>query len=207
MSGYETVLLLIAWAVAGGSPGPATLAISGTAMDEGRVAGLSIAAGIFCGSAFWGIAAGAGMSAVMLANAWVFEVIRYAGAAYLMWLAFKAFKRALHPPAAARMRAASGLRRLWLKGALIHVTNPKAILSWGAIYAIALPPGATPAAVWWLFAMLIATSAVVFFGYGLLFSAPRIARGYTRLRRGFDAAFAVLFGAAGLKILTTRLEV
>ncbi|QIE46961.1 LysE family transporter [Pseudohalocynthiibacter aestuariivivens] len=207
MSGYETVLLLIAWAVAGGSPGPATLAISGTAMDEGRAAGLSIAAGIFCGSAFWGIAAGAGMSAVMLANAWVFEVIRYAGAAYLMWLAFKAFKRALHPPAAARMRAASGLRRLWLKGALIHVTNPKAILSWGAIYAIALPPGATPAAVWWLFAMLIATSAVVFFGYGLLFSAPRIARGYTRLRRGFDAAFAVLFGAAGLKILTTRLEV
>nr|WP_309503149.1 LysE family transporter [uncultured Roseovarius sp.] len=207
MSGYETGLLLLAWAVAGASPGPATLAISGTAMGEGRIAGLAIAAGIFCGSAFWGIAAGAGMSAVMLANAWVFEVIRYAGAAYLMWLALKAFLRALHPPAATSTRAARGLRRLWLRGALIHITNPKAILSWGAIYAIALPAGAGPGAVWALFSMLITVSACVFFGYGLLFSAPRVARGYMRLRRWFDGAFAALFGAAGLKILTTRLEV
>ncbi|MEC7964563.1 MAG: LysE family translocator, partial [Pseudomonadota bacterium] len=45
------VFILIAWAVAGGSPGPATLAISGTSMGLGRRAGLTLAAGVVCGSA------------------------------------------------------------------------------------------------------------------------------------------------------------
>ncbi|RKF14685.1 LysE family translocator [Roseovarius spongiae] len=207
MSGHELILLLIAWAVAAGSPGPATLAISSAAMAEGRLAGFAIAAGVFAGSAFWGIAAGAGMSAVMMAHAWAFEAIRLAGAAYLLWLAFKALRRAVHPPSAAPVHTAPGLRRLWLRGALIHVTNPKAVLAWGAVYAIALPPAAAPLAVWKLFALLLAVSGAIFFGYGLLFSTPRIARGYLRLRRGFEGAFALLFGAAGLMILTTSHKV
>ena len=95
MGGYETALILLGWAIAGGSPGPATLAISGTAMERGRLAGLTIAGGIVAGSACWGVAAGMGMSAVMLANAWIFEVVRYAGAAYLLWLAIKSLRRAL----------------------------------------------------------------------------------------------------------------
>lgn len=60
MTGYDTALLVFAWMVAGGSPGPATLAISGTSMGHGRKAGLTIAAGIVGGSASWGIAAGMG---------------------------------------------------------------------------------------------------------------------------------------------------
>ena len=39
MTGYETLLILVGWAVAGGSPGPATLAISGTAMQAGGCRG------------------------------------------------------------------------------------------------------------------------------------------------------------------------
>ena len=69
-----------------------------------------------------------------------------------------------------------------------------------------MPAGAGMAQIWQLFAMLIAVSMLVFFGYGLLFSDPRIARGYARARRWFDGLFAALFGAASLKILTARLE-
>lgn len=206
MTGYETLLILVGWAVAGGSPGPATLAISGTAMQAGRLAGLTIAAGIVCGSASWGIAAGLGIGAVMLANVWVFELVRYAGAAYLLYLAVKSLRRAVRPGDLPIGSGAGDLRRLFLKGMLLHMTNPKAILSWGAIYAIALPAGAGMAQVWQLFAMLIAVSMLVFFGYGLLFSAPRVARGYARARRWFDGLFAALFGAASIKILTARLE-
>ena len=57
--------LLAGWALAGGSPGPATLAISGTAMGQGRRAGLTIASGIVAGSASWGIAAALGVAALM----------------------------------------------------------------------------------------------------------------------------------------------
>lgn len=205
MTPLHLLLLLIAWTVGAGSPGPATLAISRTAMRSGRRAGLTIAAGIVCGSASWGIAAGLGMSAIMLANAWAFEAIRYLGAAYLLYLAARSLRSGLTPAAAAPAPAQSG-GRLFLRGLLLHLTNPKAILGWGAIYAIALPAGAGTAAVWELFAMLIACSASVFLGYGLLFSNPRVAGGYARLRRGFDLAFAGLFGAASVELLLARIR-
>lgn len=202
----EVWLILLGWAIAGGSPGPATLAISGTAMGQGRIAGLQIAGGIVLGSASWGIAAALGMSAVMVANAWLFEGVRYAGAAYLLFLALKSLRSALQPNRVASEAKDRG-RQLLAKGFLIHITNPKAIFSWGAIYAVALPAGAQMAQVWQMFAALICVSMLVFFGYGILFSSPTVARGYQRMRRGFDLAFAGLFGAASVKILTARLEV
>jgi len=55
------------------------------------------------------------------------------------------------------------------------------------------------------FLALISVSATVFFGYALLFSMGAFVRGYQKMRRWFEVTFALLFGAAGLKILTTRL--
>lgn len=205
MLGPEVWLVVLGWAIAGGSPGPATLAISGTAMSAGRAAGVSVASGVVVGSASWGIAAALGMSALMLANAWVFEVIRYAGAAYLLYLAVKSLRSAVRPKPLT-MQSQSN-ESLFLKGFLIHITNPKAILAWGAIYAIALPSGASTGMVWQLFGLLVTTSVIVFIGYGILFSHPAVVRGYVSAKRWFDALFAALFGAASLKILTARLEV
>lgn len=205
MLGPEIWLVVLGWAIAGGSPGPATLAISGTAMSQGRAAGVSVASGIVAGSATWGIAAALGMSALMLANAWVFEVIRYVGAAYLLYLAIKSLRSAIRP-VPLNVQSQSN-ERLFMKGFLIHITNPKAILAWGAIYAIALPSAATSTMVWQLFGLLIVTSVIVFVGYGVLFSHPAVVRGYISAKRWFDAVFAALFGAASLKILTARLEV
>ena len=54
MIDHTVLLVLLGWAVAGGSPGPATLAISGTAMDLGRAAAGAVAAGMVCASAAWG---------------------------------------------------------------------------------------------------------------------------------------------------------
>ena len=206
MTGWEFVALLFAWAVAGGSPGSATLAIAGTAMGRGRAAGLAISTGIICGSAIWGLAAALGMSALMLANAWVVEVIRYLGAAYLMFLAYKAMKSALSDKPLAVVGAKQGdLRSLFFKGLLVHLTNPKAIFAWGAIFAIISPPGSAPTDIALAFISLITVSCGVFWGYGILFSLGRFVRGYQKMRRWFEGAFAIMFGAVGLKILTARL--
>ncbi|GAA6209073.1 LysE family translocator [Cognatishimia sp. WU-CL00825] len=204
MLGPEILLVVLAWGIAGGTPGPATLAISGTAMGAGRTAGVAIALGIVAGSASWGIAAALGMGAVMLANAWMFEVVRYAGAGYLLFLAIKSLKSALRPKALTIKPQSN--ERLFVKGYLIHITNPKAILAWGSIYAIALPKGAGMAEIWQLFAMLITMSTFVFVGYGILFALPSVSRRYIAMKRWFDGMFAALFGAASLKILTARLE-
>ncbi|UWQ14684.1 LysE family translocator [Aliiroseovarius sp. M344] len=205
MTSATLIAVLVGWIVAGGSPGPATLAISGTSMEQGRIAGLSLAFGILAGSAMWGIAAAFGFSALMLAHSWMFEVVRYAGAAYLLYLALKSLKSAWQPKPLAASQAANG--HVFFKGFLIHLTNPKAVLAWGSIYAIALPASPEPVQIWNLFALLIIASALVFLGYAVLFSNPAIAFGYRRAKRGFDLVFGLLFGAASAKILTAKLEV
>lgn len=200
------IAIWIAWILAGGSPGPATMGIAGTAMNEGRRAGLAFALGICAGSASWGIAAALGLSAVMLAHVWVFEVIRYFGVAYLGWLALKALRRAMTSDEVALGNPVTGsLAAIFAKGAMIHLTNPKAILSWGSIYAIVAPSDAGLTTLLGYFALLYAGSVMTFIGYAFLFSSARMVRAYTRMRRGFDFAFAAFFGVAAFKIFTVRL--
>ncbi len=205
---FEFVAIWIAWIMAGGSPGPATMGIAGTAMSAGRRPALTFALGILAGSASWGIAAALGLSAVMLANAWMFEVLRYAGAAYLGWLALKALKRATakETKPLGGTSFAGSYSALFVKGAMIHLTNPKAILGWGAIFAIVAPENANPATLFTYFALFYTGSILIFLGYALLFSSDRVVRGYRRASRWFDLAFAGFFGLAGYKILTARLQ-
>ncbi|OIQ45732.1 MAG: amino acid transporter [Roseobacter sp. MedPE-SW] len=207
MIGPEWAALWLAWLLAGGSPGPATLSIAGTSMNTGRRAGLVFALGILFGSACWGFAAAAGLSALMLANAWVFELLRYCGAGYLLFLAGKSLRSALAPHGPLTQSAYGGTSwQLFGRGALIHLTNPKAILSWASIYSLVLPAGASPVEVFGLFGFLYSGSILVFIGYAFLFSTPGVVAPYMRMKRWFEFAFAGFFGFASLKILTARLD-
>lgn len=200
-------LILLAALLATSSPGPATLAIAGTAMKSGRRPALALAAGVTTGSLVWSVAAAFGLGAVMLANAWLFELLRWFGAGYLLFLALKSARSALAPGMSElRGIAQASLRRAYLTGLGLHLTNPKAILFFGALYAVGLPAGTAPAGLATVIAAIGLQSAAVFHGYALLFSSPPLARGYARLRRWFEGAFALGFGYAGVKILTARLQ-
>lgn len=199
------VLLWVGWVVAGGSPGPATLALASTGMARGRRAALALAAGIVLASSAWGVLAAAGLGALMLSHAWIAEILRYAGAGYILWLAFKSLRSAMKPGAPEMAEAASALpRRAFMHGVLLHATNPKAMLAWGAVFSVAVAPGASVAemAAVWLF--LLTGSVLVFFGYALLFSTAGMARRYANARRWFEAVFGLLFGGAAAAILTAR---
>ena len=197
--------VLIAWALAGGSPGPATLSIAGAAMQQGRVAGLATASGVLVGSASWGVAAAFGMSAIMLANAWLVEIIRYVGAGYLLYLGLKAARSALQdkPMRIGNIKDTSA-KKHFIRGFLIHITNPKAIFSWGAMFAVVVPPGSGLPDVLTALFLLFVVSMVVFLGYALVFSTQRAQAVYNKARRGFDLLFGAVFGAAGLMLITER---
>lgn len=201
---FPLPLILLGWVIGGGSPGPATLSISGTSMAHGRGMGLRLATGVIVGSATWGIAAALGFSAIMMSNAWLFNIIRYLGALYLLYLACKSLISAWrgHPSKPQDISRVGAFG----KGLMLHLTNPKAVLGWGAIYAVVLTPNAQPASVALLFGALILTSMTVFWGYAILFSSAPIARGYARLKRWFDLVFGLMFGLASLKLLTTKLS-
>ena len=206
MDGVNLLLIMAAGLLACLSPGPATLTIAGTAMQRGRKAGLIVAAGVSTGSLVWSVAAAFGLGAVMLANAWMFEAVRYFGAAYLMYLAIRSARSALTPGAPKlQSSVAKSLKSIYTKGLALHLTNPKAVLFFGSIYAIAIPPGTQPSVLLTVITVIAVQSSLIFHGYALLFSSAVAVRIYQRLRRTFETLFAAAFATASWQILTARL--
>lgn len=199
-------LVLLAALVAVASPGPATIAITTTAAERGVRAGLVLAAGVLTGSLIWSVSAALGLSAAMLAHGWIVEAVRWAGAAYLMWLAWKSARAALRrgAPAAAHSRD-EPMRRTYLRGLLLHLTNPKAILFFGALYTLALKPGQSGATLALIVCAVAVQSAMVFFGYAVLFSRAPVQRAYARIAHWVQGVAALVFAGFALRLATARI--
>ncbi len=139
--------LLIAWTaylIGTASPGPAILAIITTSVSQGRKAGLALAFGVLTGSYTWAMLTASGLSALIRAYDQAIIVLKIAGACYLFWLAYNALRAAMCSDRGAIMPAAkvqTSLKRLYLKGLGIHLTNPKAIFSWIMLVSLGMPAG------------------------------------------------------------------
>lgn len=200
-------LILVAAFIATVSPGPATLAIAATSMKSGRPHSLALAAGVITGSWSWSVAAALGVGAIMLANVWMFEALRYFGACYLLFLAYKSARAALTSSNnTSSFIAVSSLRHAYAKGLALHLTNPKAVLFFGSLFSIGMPAEASFQSLLFVSAAVGLQSMILFLGYAVLFSWQPMITGYQKLRRWFEAVFALAFGAAGLKILATKLD-
>jgi threonine/homoserine/homoserine lactone efflux protein len=176
-------------------------------MNSGRQYGLAIAAGITSGSLIWSVSAALGLGALMLTNLWAVELLRYFGACYLLYLAYKSARSALTISQSSTQHVSvSSKQAAYAKGLALHLTNPKAIFFFGSLFAIGVPPDSPPSSLAIVIAAVGLQSLIVFHGYALLFSSAPMVAGYAKLRRGFEAAFALAFGAAGMKILTARLD-
>jgi threonine/homoserine/homoserine lactone efflux protein len=201
----QVLAAYIVYLVAVLSPGPATMAIASASLGEGRRHGLTIAAGIFCGSMTWAMAASLGLAAILSQYAQALVLIRILGGLYLLYLAWRAFRSAassIDPLSVSR--PAKSLKRTFLMGYAIHLTNPKAIFGWLATISLGLPANVTPTAVAIIVCGCLATGFTVFMGYALLFSTPGALRIYRAARRYIDGTLAILFTAAGIKMLTFR---
>jgi threonine/homoserine/homoserine lactone efflux protein len=205
--GIHLPLILLAALLATASPGPATLTIAGTSMASGRKLGLALASGVMTGSLVWSIGGALGLSALMMANAWLVEAMRYFGAGYLLWLAFKSAKSAVTPTTEMpKGMAVASAGRAYAKGLALHLTNPKAILFFGSLYSIGIPPTATALDLATVVIAIAVQSFTILHGYALIFSSEAIARAYMKLRRWFDGTFALAFGYASITIITARLR-
>ncbi|MES9535862.1 MULTISPECIES: LysE family translocator [unclassified Actinomadura] len=107
-------------------PGPNHLYITTRSIGEGRRAGIASALGVETGTLVHIAAAAAGLSAVIAASATAFGFLRYAGAAYLVYLAYRTL-RTRHEAGEPVLRPRP-LRRVYLDGVLVNVLNPKVVL-------------------------------------------------------------------------------
>jgi threonine/homoserine/homoserine lactone efflux protein len=107
-------------------PGPAVLYIVTQSAEQGRSAGLASVAGIHIGTLFHILAAAIGLSALILASAVAFSLVQFAGAAYLVYLGVR---KLLERDSASDGEAPRApLRRVFARGAVVNVLNPKTAL-------------------------------------------------------------------------------
>ena len=108
-------------------PGPAVVYIVTQSIDGGRIAGLASAAGIGTGGLVHVMFAAVGLSALLLRSAVAFEVVKYAGAAYLIVMGIRRLmeKDVLPDPEVSHERS---LWRLYRQGVVVNVLNPKTAL-------------------------------------------------------------------------------
>lgn len=123
--------------VAASSPGPSVALLVGIATEQGRSPALIATLGIALGSVTINILTLLGVGLLLSQLAWAMTLLRLAGAAYLVYLAFGAFKKALYPPELQPIKPDQGDRlKHFTTGYLLQVTNPKAISFWLAIASI-----------------------------------------------------------------------
>lgn len=208
MAVSQIALVYGTYLIATASPGPSNMAIMGTAMRDGRRPALALAAGVVTGSLFWAILAATGVSAVLTAYAQALVVLKIAGGLYLLYLAFRAGRSAMRPGADAvngsAERGALRYRTLYRQGVLMHIGNPKAIMSWIAIISLGVrqdtPAGGLPAIV----GGCVLLGIMVFGGYAIVFSTASMIALYARLRRWIEGVLSAVFAAAGLKLLVSQ---
>lgn len=196
---YLTYLITIA------SPGPSNMAIMGTAMNHGRAHGVALALGVLTGSLCWASLAAAGISTLLTRFAEALIVMKLAGGLYLLFLAWKSAKSAMTEKSStvADVTPASRLAS-YRRGVLLHLTNPKAILGWGAIMTLGLKPDAPAYTLPAIIGGCAVLGFIVFIGYALLFSTAAMANGYRKARRVIEGTLAAVFGYAGLRLLLSK---
>jgi threonine/homoserine/homoserine lactone efflux protein len=120
----ELLLFLTAATVLIVIPGPAVLYVIARSVDQGRKAGLASCSGIATGGLVHVGAAALGLSALLVSSATAYSIVKYAGAAYLVYLGIKKLRE--HPATGpiTHVQPAS-LRHIFAQGVLVEVLNPK----------------------------------------------------------------------------------
>lgn len=112
-------------------PGPAVIYVVTRSIEHGRTAGMVSMLGVETGTFAYALAAAAGLSGLIAASVTAFTVVKYAGAAYLLYLGVRKLLERDQPQDA----TLTGRSRLFLKGTLVQLLNPKI-----AIFFVAFLP-------------------------------------------------------------------
>ena len=116
------------------TPGPAVLLVVAQALTRGTAASVWATLGILTGNALYFALSATGLGAVLLASHEVFSLVRWLGAAYLIWLGVRAFMgRRATPSLASAPTVAAGRRRTFVNGFVLQAANPRALLFFVAL--------------------------------------------------------------------------
>ena len=190
------------------TPGLDTALVLRAALAQGRREAAATAGGIVAGLFVWGAAAAVGVSALLTASELAFDLLRYAGACYLVWFGGRLLWRAARPlpdgplPEGAAGRSAWRAARL---GLLTNLLNPKVGVFYVALLPQFLPTGSDPLAAGLLLAAVHGAISVLWFAL-LIVLAGALGRRLRRPRttRAIDGVTGATLIGFGVKLAVLR---
>ncbi|MCU0950349.1 MAG: LysE family translocator [Burkholderiaceae bacterium] len=204
---HDLLLFIAAGLLLNITPGPDLLLIIGRATAQGVRAGVAAAFGIAAGCLVHTAAVALGVAALLVASSAAFELIKWAGAAYLAWLGLRLLLSNARATAAAVTPPPATLAAIFRQGFITNVLNPKVALFFLALLPQFVAPDA-PAK-----ALALALLGVVFALNSLLVIVPvawlagragRRLRGDGAAQRWLDRALGALFLGLALRLALAR---
>lgn len=187
------------------APGPDNTFIVAQGISRGRKAAIVTALGMCSGISVHTTAAALGISALLYSSATAFQILKFAGAGYLLYLAWKSLKeqQIMLPHGVSDGRS---FRSLFRRGFVMNVINPKVALFFLAFLPQFVSPGSEQAPLqMFLLGLLFMGQAVVVFSIigwlsgsvgNLILKRPRIARWFGWLTAGVFASLGIRLALA-----------
>ena len=140
LSAQELLLFALAALLLALTPGPNMVYCVSRSLVQGPRAGLLSLAGVVLGFIVHLLGATLGLTALLLAVPMAFDAVRYAGAAYLLWLAWQAVKPGGSAPFQTRALPHDSARKLFTMGFMTNLMNPKVAMFYLSFFPQFLHP-------------------------------------------------------------------
>jgi len=188
------------------TPGPDTAITIRNALCGGRWGGVFTALGIASGQMIWAMATSAGLVALLIASEPLFLALKYAGAAYLIFLGFQALREAFRDVGPKSVPADEAPRRLsalsaFRQGVISDLGNPKMAVFFASLLPQFVPTAAPVFATLLLLGMVFALMTFLWLTFYAIIAAS--AGDYLRrpeIRRSIEAMSGTVLIGLGLRI-------
>lgn len=134
------LVFLITTAVVVFTPGAAAIAVASQGAANGGRRALAGVAGIASANVIYFVLSATGIASLIIASNLLFQIIKWAGVAYLLWLGINAIFSANGPIKVTESASQTSLRKLFAQGFVIEFANPKALMYFAAILPQFLNP-------------------------------------------------------------------
>lgn len=192
------------------APGPDMVYILSRSIGYGRKVGFASATGVCTGALVHALAAALGLSAILATSATAFLVVKYVGAAYLVWLGAKALVSSSgslgHIGEGTSQAKAPSVKGAFLQGALIDILNPKVALFFLAFLPQFISPSSNHVFSQTLVLGVIVVAIALVIEYLFVLAAAPLGA-YLRNNKGLmtwlDRTFGAMLIALGAKLALT----
>lgn len=186
------------------SPGPDNMTIVARTLSHGAASGLAYGAGTVVGILAFLALATFGLSAMAAKMGTAMTVLRYGGAAYLVWMGVRLWTAAPAVPAIDPSREERDLVATFLTGVALNLGNPKMPLFYVALLPNVVGPTLAPSAFGQLAAVVLAVEAIVIGGHVILAGRARRLLRTPRIVRRVNRVAGGLMVGAGVAVAATR---